>query len=278
MRKIDVKEDCMVSRLLIDEYKGGLKFGRLMKLFRDKDIKINGKRISGDVAVVCGDIVEVYFDAEAKNLPVIYADDDILVCDKPAGIESVAFFEQIHAVYGSAIFTHRLDRNTSGVMIFALNEKAYAELFRGFRERTFDKEYLACVYGHFAEPIGILKDYLIKDEKAGKVKVYKERRKGSLMIETGYKELARGEKTSVLSVKLYTGRTHQIRAHLAFYGHFIIGDGKYGDDRINREFGESRQLLRAVKLALRFGAGDYLYRLNGKSFTVEANCIFRGLR
>ena len=98
------------------------------------------------------------------------------------------------------------------------------------------------------------------------------------MIETGYKELARGEKTSVLSVKLYTGRTHQIRAHLAFYGHFIIGDGKYGDDRINREFGESRQLLRAVKLALRFGVGDYLYRLNGKSFTVEANCIFRGLR
>lgn len=278
MKKIEVQEECMVGKLLLNEYKGGLKFGRLMKLFRDKDIKVNGKRINGDVSVKKGDIIEVYFDAESKDISVVFADDDILVCDKPAGIESVAFFEKVKSVYPTAIFTHRLDRNTSGLMIFALNERAYEELFRGFKERAFDKEYVACVYGHFAEPCGILKDYLVKDDKKGKVKVYKDRKNGSVMIETGYKELARGKRTSVLSVKLYTGRTHQIRAHLAFYGHFIIGDGKYGDDRINRELGINRQLLRAVKLTLRFGCGDYLYRLDKKCFSVGGEEVFKGLQ
>ena len=278
MKKIDVQEECTVSKLLLNEYKGGLKFGRLMKLFRDKDIKVNGKRINGDVSVEKGDVVEVYYDVDSKDIAVIYVDDDILVCDKPSGIESVAFYEKVKSLYPTAVFTHRLDRNTSGVMIFALNERAYEELFRGFRDRTFDKEYFSCVYGHFEEPCGILKDYLVKDDKLGKVKVYKEHKKGSLMIETGYKELARGKHTSVLSVKLYTGRTHQIRAHLAFYGHFIIGDGKYGDDRVNRELGFNRQLLRAVKLTLRFGCGDYLYRLNKKCFSVSGDEVFKGLQ
>ncbi len=277
MKKFTVNEEKGLTDFLLDEYKGALKYGRLMKLYREKDIKVNGSRVNADTLLHPGDFVDVYYDGETR-INVIYSDDDIVVCDKPAGIESVAFYEQVRAVFPSAIFTHRLDRNTSGIMIFALNQKAYDLLFAGFRDRTFDKIYYACVYGAFEKKNDVLKDYMFKDEKAGRVSVFSEYRKGALPVETGYEELAYGEKTSVLAVKLYTGRTHQIRAHLAYYGHFVIGDGKYGDDRINRELGIKKQLLRAVKLVLHFSKGDYLYRLNGKEFSVNGDMIFAGLK
>ncbi len=278
MKKFTAEKETGLSRFLLDKYAGALKYGALMKIYRKKDVRVNGKRTDSDIRLSPGDVVECYYDADGATCSVVYADDNVVVCDKPSGIESSAFFEIVKADYPSAIFTHRLDRNTSGLMIFALNEKAYAELFHAFKHRSFDKYYTACVYGWFDEKNGVLKDYLTKDEKAGRVFVSSEKKRGSLMIETGYEELSRGEKSSVLSVKLYTGRTHQIRAHLAYYGHFVIGDGKYGDDRINRQFGVKRQLLRATKLVLRFNEGDYLYYLNGKSFEVDARDVFKWLK
>jgi len=278
MKKFTVGKEIALSRFLLDNYAGGLKYSRLMQLYRKKDVRVNGKRVSGDRKLAAGDVVEVYFDADPDELRCIYSDNDIAVFDKPAGIESSAFYEQVKAKYSGAVFTHRLDRNTSGIIAFALNGRAYDELFIGLKKRTFEKRYTALVYGFFEQKKGVLNDYLFKDEKNGRVTVCAQKRAGALPVKTGYEEIARGVETSAINVTLYTGRTHQIRAHLAFYGHFVIGDGKYGDDRINRKFGVNRQLLRATELILHFKEGDYLYRLNGKKFTVSADEILGKLK
>lgn len=271
---VDKKTD--LNGFLTEKYFGALSYGKLMKLYRKKDVKVNGKRVSANTMLLCGDKVDVYYDGEVK-LTVVYADEDILVVDKPVGIESADYYEIVKESYGSAFFVHRLDRNTSGIMVFALNERAYEDLLKAFKERTVDKYYLACVHGFFEEKSGILTDYLLKDEKNGRVKVYKHPQGGVQKIVTGYEEVARGERASVLKVKLYTGKTHQIRAHLAFYGHFILGDGKYGDDRINRAEGVKKQLLRAIEIRFSFKECDYLYRLSGKVFAVGEGEIFSGL-
>lgn len=271
---VDKKTD--LNSFLTDKYFGELSYGRLMKLYRKKDVKINGKRVSANMPLACGDMVDVYYNGTVK-LAVVYEDDDIVIVDKPVGIESADYYEIVKQTYGAALFVHRLDRNTSGIIVFALNNRAYEELLKAFKERTVYKYYLACVHGFFQEKSGVLTDYLVKDAESGRVKVYKQPRAGAQKIVTGYEEIARSERASVLKVKLYTGKTHQIRAHLAFYGHFILGDGKYGDDRINRAEGVKKQLLRATEIRFRFNEGDYLYRLSGKTFSVQEGEIFSGL-
>lgn len=271
---VDKKTD--LNGFLTEKYFGVLSYGKLMRLYRKKDVKVNGKRMSANTMLLCGDRVDVYYDG-AVRLTVVYADKDILVVDKPVGIESADYYEIVKESYSNALFVHRLDRNTSGIMVFALNERAYGDLLKAFKERTADKYYLACVYDFFEEKRGVLTDYLLKDAENGRVKVYKHPHEGAQKIVTGYEEIARGERASVLKVRLYTGKTHQIRAHLAFYGHFILGDGKYGDDRINRAEGIKKQLLRATEIRFWFHKGDYLYRLSGKAFGVDEGEIFSGL-
>lgn len=277
MKSFTVEKDIALSDFLLNKYFGELSYGKLMKLYRKKDVKVNGKRVGENITLKSGDLVDVYYDAEYSPT-VVYADEDILIVDKPSGIESIDFYERIKSIYHTAYFTHRLDRNTSGIMIFALTEKAYEELLAAFKHRTIEKYYTACVYGHFAAKSGMLTDYLLKNSASGRVKIYKQPQKGAEKIITGYEEVARGERASVLKVRLYTGKTHQIRAHLAFYGHFILGDGKYGDDRINRCEGVNKQLLRATEIVFSFNEGDYLYRLDGKKFSVSCEEIFRAVK
>ena len=245
-------------------------YAEIMKSLRKKDVKINGRRVSGDAALVPGDEVEVYFTASPRqNYKIVFRDDNVLVIDKPCGVLSEKVFESIKTEYNGARFIHRLDRNTSGIMIFALNEAAERELVAGFKNRTFIKVYRARVKGTPHPPEGVLKGYLLKDAESASVKITDKPCKGALPVKTGYRVLESDGVTSLVEIRLYTGRTHQIRAQFAHVGCPVAGDGKYGDAEFNRRLGVNRQQLNARSLTLVFGQGSPLYYLNGKTFLSE---------
>ena len=154
-------------------------------------------------------------------------------------------------------------------MIFSLNREAEKELINGFKSHSFVKIYLATVYGKMPKKSDLLTAYLVKDADNSIVKIYDKKVNGSLLIKTGYEVVKEEENTSLLRVRLYTGKTHQIRAHLAHIGHFIIGDGKHGDNEINKKMGKDKQMLSAYELTLIFDDKSCLNYLNNKTFCIE---------
>ena len=239
------------------------------KALRKKDVKVNGIRVTEDVYLQPGDKVELYFVPAEKNIyALIYKDENVLVVDKKAGFESDELYSKLKENYPDIRFIHRLDRNTSGIMIFALNGQAEKALVNGFRTRAFEKIYRAEVFGKMPADKNVLTAYLVKDAEKSHVRIYDYRVKGSVRIQTGYKVIEERENSSVLEITLYTGKTHQIRAHMAHIGHFVLGDGKYGDNAVNRRLKISRQQLTAEKLTLRFSEGVLAY-LDGKTFRAD---------
>ncbi len=268
MQKFTVDKTQKLSKICLNSCVG-LSYGTFMKLLRKKDIKVNGARVTADVTVNAGDNVEVYYTPErVAPYTVIYDDENIVVIDKKSGYESDVVYDALLNEYKTAKYIHRLDRNTSGLMIFALNEIAETELLSGFKNRTFYKKYRCTVNGIVKKDEDILTAYLVKDGKNSLVKIYDKKVDGAVLIKTGYKVLSRGVDTTELSVTLYTGKTHQIRAHLAHIGHFIIGDGKYGVNEINKRHRATRQKLTACTLTLKFETSSPLYYLNDKTFSI----------
>jgi 23S rRNA pseudouridine955/2504/2580 synthase len=201
---------------------------------------------------------------------VVFADENIVVVNKKSGYTAESVFSSMQSEYASVFFIHRLDRNTSGLMIFALNETAEKELLLGFKNHTFNKVYKARVKGVPNPKKAILTAYLFKDQKNSLVTITDKKVVGSSLIKTGYEVINIHGEFADLSVTLYTGKTHQIRAHLAHIGHPILGDGKYGDFALNNKLKLKKQLLTAVKLTLDFNEESALYYLDGKTFTVQA--------
>ena len=254
-----------LSNFIIEKYQGAISYGTVMKLLRKKDIKVNGVRVNKDVIVSFGDEISVYYDGEKTyEISVIYIDENLLICDKPTGITSEDYELVVKKTYPTAELCHRLDRNTDGILCFSLNQTANAELLNAFKNRTVKKYYLCEVYGSFNEKEGTLTAYLIKNAKESTVKIFKRQIENSVKIITKYKTLKRSGGTSLLEVELVTGKTHQIRAHLAHEGHFIIGDGKYGNMKINALYKAKGQRLTAYKIA--FETGGALKYLSGKEF------------
>ena len=268
MRTFCVDKKIKLSKFLLNEYKGELSFSEFNKLLRKKDIKINGKRAAADVLLEGGERVDVYYDGGAflQDHNVLFLDENVLCAVKPKGIESEVFFNLLKSKYQTLFFCHRLDLKTDGIMIFARNISSYEIIYRAFKERSFEKYYLALVNGVFEKKQAVLSAYLYKDAASGKVYVSDSERSGSKPIKTGYsvlfEDVSKG--VSLVNVRLFTGRTHQIRAHLAHEGHFVLGDGKYGVEKINREKGYSKLMLTAYKLVLRFPEESPLNYLDGK--------------
>lgn len=263
-----------LNKAVLRFYGDKLSYGEFMKLLRIKDISVCGKRVNFDVTVDIGDEIKVYFDeskktAEVKPITVAFKDDNLLVAVKPAKTDIYDFESRVKGSYPSARLAHRIDTNTQGLVVFTLNDIAEKEAYRSFKSRLIKKTYLAEVYGVFSPRAGRLTDYLLKDEKSGTVKIFKTPVAGAVKIITEYETLeARGE-TSLLKVSLITGKTHQIRAHLAYHGHFIIGDGKYGVNEINKKHKAKYQRLIAAEITFNFGDNSPLSYLNGKTVKTE---------
>ena len=282
----------MMEKIVVDEKYNGKKLNKIVldkiseinyntfcKVLRKKDIKVNGKRTNKDILVYSKDIIEIYLPNTEKklNIEIIYEDENILVVNKKANIEVVgekSLTTQIQEYYKEKNIKpmpcHRIDRNTTGLVLFAKNNEALEILLNKFKNHEIEKHYLALVYGIPKEKHKVLEDYLFKDNKKSQVYISNSYKKGYQKIITIYKVLEeRKDNTSLLDIEIKTGKTHQIRAHLAYIGYPIIGDGKYGKNEINKKFHKKYQCLKSNELKFNFttpsGILDYL---NGKSIKI----------
>jgi len=269
MIKFTAPARARLAKLVAEQ--GGLPYSAVRRLLRGKDIKLNGKRVNTDLTCEKGDLIEVYvrLDAEKQALDSLYADENVLVFNKPSGITSEDFYDKVRAEYPTARAVHRLDRNTRGIIAYALTDVAEEALLSGFKQRTFTKLYLAEVIGRPKQDEATLSAYLNKDAETGTVYIHDRKQPGDVQIKTAYRVLRSSGSTSVLEVELLTGRTHQIRAHLSHIGHPIIGDEKYGDTAVNKIYRSTRQHLQAYRLVLRFEEDSPLYYLNGREFSLS---------
>ncbi len=266
-----VEKNQKLIKFIQEKFNNSIKYSQILKLIKNKDIKVNGKRVSKDIDLSVGDKIDVYTTIEiVKNQPnIVYVDENILVIDKPVKKDYLSILNDIKESYPTLVAVHRLDTNTTGLMVFALNEKSEKELLKAFKKGDIQKKYITEVYGNFDKDELVLEDFLVKDKDKSIVKIYKNKVENSLTVKTGCKVLQRLNESTILEVTLYTGRTHQIRAHLSYYGHFVIGDGKYGKEKINRQFKASHQRLCAYKIAFKFNENSLLNYLNGKEISLN---------
>jgi len=246
----------------------------LRRLFSKRDVLLDGRRISRDTPLHAGQQLKAYLPASAGDaLDIVWEDEDILLVNKRPGLSveadgsgapSLTELCRRHTPWAEPC--HRLDVRTGGLCLFAKNARALEILLRVFRERTLDKRYVCLVQGMPKPPAAACSAWLVKDAEAGRVRILDHPVSGTKAIVTEYETLEGGP-VSRLSVHLVTGRTHQIRAHLAALGHPILGDDVYGNRAFNRE-----QHARGLKLwavSLRLDTGGELPRLDGRLFTVD---------
>lgn len=270
-----------LNKVILEEL-SNINYPTFCKLLRKKDIKINGKRINKDILVYENDRIDIYLPKELEetkvNIDKVYEDGNILVINKPANIEVTgtnSLTEIINKQYTNCEYQpqpcHRIDRNTTGLVMFAKNKEALEILLKKFKEHEIEKHYLALVYGIPNKKEERLEAYLFKDQKKSQVYISDNFKKGYQKIITKYTVLEkRKDNTALLDVEIETGRTHQIRAHLSHIGYPIIGDGKYGKNEINKQFGKKYQMLCSYKLKFDFQSeSGILSYLTGKEIVLK---------
>lgn len=258
-----------------------ISYATIQKLLRHKDVKINGKRVSEDLRIEIGDEVTFYINELPEVKPdVVFEDDNIIVVFKNRNLETVSETDEndllklIKTYLGFECFAvHRLDRNTEGLVVFAKNKESKNSLDLAFKNRTIEKHYLALVYGCFSKDSDNMIAYLKKHADKSFVEISDVKKDGFEKIQTNYKVLKSIDDKSLVDVELVTGKTHQIRAHFAHIGHFLIGDEKYGDSKINKLFKKKYQCLCAYRIIFNFKEGDCLSYLNGKELIIDKEKI-----
>ena len=285
----------------------------LYKSIRLKKIKVNRKRAEISQKLFEGDTVQCFLAEEffkksdtpptlsniVPKLSVVYEDENILLVskrpgvsvheDEDGGINNLITHIQAY-LYGKGEYSpedeqsfapalcNRIDRNTAGIVIAAKNAEALRVMNEKIKLREIDKFYLAAVHGTPKPKEALLTGYLLKDSKTNTVRVYdKNPPREAKDIKTKYRVIASKGELSLVEVELLTGRTHQIRAHMAHIGHPLLGDGKYGINRDDRAKGYKYQALCSYKLRFSFdteGEETVLDYLNGKEFTVPREEIY----
>lgn len=271
MQKIEfeVKEKKELIKAIIDELPFLSRFD-VKKILENRDVKINNVRVKENLTLKSNDKVIVFYQVKEQKewFTLVYADENIVIVNKKAGIEVVSETERdlvavLKRNYDTIIPVHRLDRNTEGLVVFALNKTAEKELLNAFKTRVgITKKYALLVNGR----VDITKIkrtvYLKKVESLSKVWISEIKTSGYEPAVTEFDIIEyRGDKT-LLEANLITGKTHQIRAHIAYYGHAIVGDGKYGKGN------EKILHLTANFLAFNFKKNSFLYYLNKKTLEI----------
>lgn len=283
----------------------------LYKSIRLKKIKLNRKRAEPSTILSEGDTVQCFLAEDFFNkstgessllnitphLSVVYEDENIMLLDKRPGVsvhedengsQNTLITHILAYLYQKGEYSpedeqsftpalcNRIDRNTGGIVIAAKTAEALRVMNEKIKLREIDKFYLAAVHGIPKKSEDTLYGYLIKDEKTNTVRVYeKNAPKGAKNIITKYRVIAKSDISALLEVELLTGRTHQIRAHMAFVGHPLIGDGKYGINKTDRQRGYKYQALYSYKLRFSFkGEPTALEYLNGKEFSIPKRDIY----
>ena len=277
----------------------------MYRLFRKKDIKLNGKRCEISAILSEGDIVRVYvkeevsavksqdmtFKQSSDELLIVYEDDNILAVYKPVGVDSHSngastadtlidrvkkhlwkkgeFIPEAESTFAPALCS-RLDRNTSGLVTAAKNAVALREINSAIQSGALHKIYRCVTVSAPPERESIATAYHRKDEDRNIVRISDVPAEGFREIRTGWRTVAEKNGLYLLEVTLYTGRTHQIRAHLAHLGAPLLGDGKYGDIRANKRYGVFRQQLCAYALEFSLPETSPLAYLNSIHITAPA--------
>lgn len=277
----------------------------MYKYIRIKRIKVNGKRAEISTKLLVGDIIDMYINDEffekkeavydfmsaSKNIDIIYEDENIILLNKKVGLlshpdeseyvdtlitrvkrylfEKNEWHPDEESSFAPAL-VNRIDRNTSGIVICAKTAEALRVLNQKMKDRELHKIYLCIVHGIPPKKEDIIEGYLVKNENKNKVFISKTPSQNAKEIRTKYKVLGSKNGLSLVEIDLLTGRTHQIRAHMAWLGNPLLGDGKYGKNETNKKIGYKKQCLCSYKLIFDFttDAGSLEY-LNGKEFTVD---------
>lgn len=264
MKVFTANKNCKLSEYTDNVYpQGSFCFNTLIK---NGDIKVNGKRVNKNIALSPGDTVTYYTtpaQESKKSHDIIFEDENIYIADKLSGVSFEGLLSELKS-RGEFYGVHRLDRNTEGLIVFAKNSAAEEELTQAFKNRNVKKKYIALCKNCFKRQAAVLEAYLKKDERAFEVKIYDTQRAGAVKIITEYKVLENRGDIALIEITLHTGRTHQIRAHMAHIGCPVLGDGKYGDGQLNKKYNAARQRL--VSKYLQFGLGGALKYLDGRIF------------
>ena len=281
----------------------------MYKAIRMKKIKVNRKRAEPGTVLREGDSVLCFLPPEffaplddpddaylsiKPSLDIVYEDENILLADKKPGLLSHSdeggdrntLIDHIKAyLYQKGEYRpdeensfapalcNRIDRNTGGIVIAAKTAEALREMNERIKARDVQKYYLCAVHGVPEKHGDTITGYLIKDQKTNTVSVYDKPGAGRVKIVTEYKVLKTKDGASLLEVHLITGKTHQIRSHLAHIGHPLLGDGKYGINREDKKRGYAYQALYSYKVKFDFKDGPLSY-LNGREFKVDTDRIW----
>ncbi len=283
----------------------------LYKSIRTKKIKVNRKRATPELMLSAGDSVQCFlkeeffkktldtnsFESITPHLSVLYEDENIMLLDKKPGVSvhedengstNTLITHILAYLYQKGEYRpeeensfapalcNRIDRNTGGIVIAAKNAEALRIMNAKIKERKIDKFYLAAVHGIPKKESDTLTGFILKDEKTKTVKVFdKNPPKGAKNIITKYKVLKKKNGNSLCEVELLTGRTHQIRAHFAHIGNPLVGDGKYGQNKLDRAKGYKYQALYSYRLRFAEEAEENLLSyLEGREFSIPKSEIY----
>lgn len=289
----------------------GLPASLMYKYIRTKKIKVNRKRCEQKQILLEGDEIQLFirdefFDSPERDegalsritpkLDIVFEDENIILCNKRPGVlcheddsaKDNTLIMHIKAyLYQKGEYDpdeeqsfapalcNRIDRNTGGIVIAAKNAEALRVMNEKIKNDEIRKFYLCAVHGKLPKRADTLKGFLRKDSKNNLVTVSDTERPGFKNIITKYKVLQEARESSLVEVELVTGRTHQIRAHMAHIGHSLIGDGKYGVNRDDKSKGYKYQALYSYRLIFDFGRDEgYLGYLSGKQVYLDPEDIW----
>ena len=275
MRKIEIvaeKNDRLLK--VLEKQCSNIEYFAFAKALRQKDILVDGIRIKENIVVPAGSKITCYVldDAFKKDMfNIIYEDNNIILINKSSGIETCDgnynILTELNKLGKEAFAVHRLDRNTLGLVIFAKTPDVQKILINEFKLGNVAKYYYAEVCGNPSKK-ATLTGYLVKNKDESNVMIYSKKMPNSEKIITEYQVKKQNGNTALLIVKIKDGKTHQIRAHLAYNKLYIIGDGKYGKNEINAKFKAKTQHLKAFKIEFSIKDENLKY-LNNLKFELD---------